>query len=101
MAVCCHIGCKEEATHALKLIVPDRWEDEPAAEGLLGAELCALHAAEAEDNEFAPVQPMIAALANALRFPAAQPDFEQAYLTAIPMRGAEWRAFKALECRPN
>lgn len=101
MAICCHIGCEAEATHALKLVVPDRWEDEPAAEGFLGAELCARHAAEAEDNEFIPVPPMIAALANVLRFPAAQPDLAEAYLTAIPMRGAEWRAFKALERRPN
>lgn len=102
MGQCMTVGCCEDATHALKLCVPDAVQDEPAAEGLLsGIWLCEIHALEAEDNEFNPVPALVAQLANVLRFPTAVPVISEAYVTAIPIDGAECKAFRALERATN
>lgn len=97
MRLCMSIGCRCVATHAIKMIVPDAVRDEAAAEGLLGIEMCSECALAAEEGGIEPIPPIVAALADVLRFPGAVPDVDEAYLTAIPLGSPEHLAFKSLE----
>lgn len=97
---CQRIGCTSEATHALKLVIPDATTDATSAEGLLGVELCALHITEAQAKPFVGGNPAIEALMRAVAEPGTEPDFTEAYIEPVAVGGVEYLAWQRQKARP-
>lgn len=97
--VCMRVDCDREATHAVKLVVPDSLSDETSAEGLIGVELCQAHMDEARAWEFTGVGSAFSALVGWLARPGTVPDLSEAYVESVPVGSPEHRAFMRL--RPN
>lgn len=99
MTQCMRIGCKREATHALKMIVPDAGIRARAAWGFLGICLCAEHSAEAEDWEDVASNPAIRMLLQSTCDAETELAFDDAYVEPVPLESREARAWAAM--RPN
>lgn len=100
MTKCMRVGCVSEATHALKLIVPDANTDATSAEGLLGVELCLAHIAEAQAKPFLDGNPAMEAVFRAVAEPGTEPDFMEAYVEPVAVGGVEYLAWQRQKVRP-
>lgn len=101
MGECNRIDCRETATHAVKLVIPDANSDETSAEGCIGVELCARHIADAESWEFESLAAILAPHVAKLAAPGTVPDLSSAYVEAIPVTAAEHVEFmEAIGARP-
>lgn len=97
MTRCMRIDCQAEATHALKLVVPDARSSDTSAEGLLGVSLCATHCAEATAKPFLERNPAIEALLCSVCEEGTEPDFDEAYIEGVPLGSLEHKAWQAAE----
>jgi len=101
--LCMKQGCPSEATHALKVVVPDTTTDRTCAEVLFSETvLCARHI---EDEQAARLFESAGEDLKALfRTSAAEgtaPDFDEAYCEGVPIDSPEHRAYLGLAPKPN
>lgn len=89
------VDCRAKATHAVKMVVPDRNSDRTAAEGFLGVELCKEHLAECKTKPFFDANPAIEKLLRNLAAPGTEPDVLEAYVEGVPLGSPEHLAHKA------
>jgi hypothetical protein len=98
---CMNKDCSAEATHAVRLVVPDTNSDETSASGPMGIELCADHIREAETWDFGGMEMVLAAHVAKIAAPGTEPDIASAYVEAVPVTAAEHIAFmSAIGARP-
>lgn len=98
MCRCQRSGCDEDGTLALKIVVPSASGLRPtAAEGLLGVIMCPAHFEEAELQPEFLMHPAIQMLFNRVLDDDAAPDWDEAYLTSVPIESAEFKAWRAQE----
>ena len=98
MGQCMFNGCRERATHALKLVVPDVDTSRTASEAVLGLELCHTHTTKAKAADFfdAAGEAFKDAIRAAAR-PGTAPDFDNAYTEGVPLGSAEHQAHSSAQ----
>lgn len=98
MGQCMFNGCRERATHALKLVVPDVDTEKTASEAVLGLELCHTHTSKAKATDFfaAAGEPFKQAIRMSAR-PGTAPDFDNAYTEGVPLGSSEHQAHAAVQ----
>lgn len=102
MRPCNRIGCKEAATHALKLVVPSGSGMRlTAAEGLLGVEMCERHFEEAELDGGFVSHPQVQRLFLDVIEDGTDPAWDDAYLDAVQIDGPEYKAWRSMACAAN
>jgi len=98
MGQCMFNGCRERATHALKLVVPDVDTEKTASEAVLGLELCQTHITKARASVFfeSGGEPFKGAIRLSAR-PGTAPDFDNAYTEGVPLGSSEHQAHAAVQ----
>ncbi len=89
---CMHIGCRSKATHAVKVVVPDRYSEEIASEGLLGVNLCGFHIEAAAGWDLSGLKVFAGTLRAICEF-GTDPDVDEAFIEAVPIGSMEHQAF--------
>lgn len=98
MCQCQRIGCGAPGTQALKVVIPSASGlRATAAEGLLGVVMCDDHFNEAEIQEDFLMHPAVQMLFQRVLDDAAKPDWSEAYLVAVPVGSAEFKAWREMD----
>ncbi len=102
MALCQKKGCIREATQLVKLCVPAAGDsDGPvAAEGTLALELCQAHLEDADPAAFLASEEACAML-TAMARPGVRCDFDNAYITGIPIYSGAAEQFREMLDTPK
>jgi hypothetical protein len=94
MSQCMFRGCREVATHAIKIVVPDTKTDRTSCEAMMtGLELCLTHASKAKAKDFFAVSPgLLESTVAAGAWPGTTPHFEAADIEAVALGTMEHKA---------